>query len=141
VTRSPIRLGKRGFSPSLWDTARAVKDELTRVRTAGGLGAVLSGFRQLMSTSPDVAQIAAFELQVCACEGMMSNLGVLPFETSFDGFKLESLWGPSVFVGIEGEQMIGAATLNGSIHLLHTSYSPIPKLLPTMEATLEAMAG
>jgi len=61
-------------------------------------------------------------------------------ETSFGGFKLESLWGPSVFVGIEGEQMIGAATLNGGIHLLHTSYIPILKLLQTMEATLEVMA-
>jgi Condensation domain len=120
----------------LWDVARAVKDELTPVRTADGLSTVFSGFRQLMSTPPDVAQIAAFELQVCACEGMVSNLGVLPFETSFGGFKLESLWGPSVFVGIEGEQMIGAATLNGAIHLLHTSYTPISKLLQTMGATL-----
>jgi hypothetical protein len=124
----------------LWDVARAVKDELTPVRTGEGLSTVLSGFRQLMSTSPDVAQIAAFELNVCACEGMASNLGVLPFETSVGRFKLESLWGPSVFVGIEGEQMIGVATLNGAIHLLHTSYTPIPKLLQTMEATLEAMA-
>jgi hypothetical protein len=124
----------------LWEVARAVKDELTPVRTAEGLSTVFSGFRQLMSTSPDVAQIAAFELQVCACEGMVSNLGVLPFETSVGRFKLESLWGPSVFVGVEGEQMIGVATLNGAIHLLHTSYTPIPKLLQTMEATLEAMA-
>jgi len=53
----------------LWDVARAVKDELTPVRTAQGLSTVFSGFRQLMSTSPDVAHIAAFELQVCACEG------------------------------------------------------------------------
>jgi hypothetical protein len=125
----------------LWQVARAVKDDLQPARTAAGLGTVFSGFRQLMSTSPDVAQIAAFELQVCACEGMVSNLGVLPFETSFGDFKLESLWGPSVFVGIEGEQMIGVATLNGAIHLLHTSYTPIPKLLQTMETTLEVMAG
>ena len=124
----------------LWDVARAVKDELTPVRTAQGLSTVFSGFRQLMSASPDIGQIAAFELQVCACEGMVSNLGLLPFETNFGGFTLESLWGPSVFVGIEGEQMIGAGTLNGAIHLLHTSYTPIPKLLQTMEATLKAMA-
>jgi hypothetical protein len=125
----------------LWDVAREVKNDLTPARTAEGLSTVFSGFRQLMSTSPDVAQIAAFELQACACEGMVSNLGVLPFETSSGSFKLESLWGPSVFVGIEGEQMIGAATLNGAIHLLHTSYTPISNLLQTMEATLEAMAA
>jgi hypothetical protein len=71
---------------------------------------------------------------------MVSNLGVLPFETSFGRFKLESLWGPSVFVGIEGEQMIGAATLNGAIHLSHTSYTPIPNLLQTIETTLESIA-
>jgi len=124
----------------LWDVARVVKDDLTPARTAEGLSTVFSGFRQLMSTSPNVAQIAAFELQACACEGMMSNLGVLLLETSFGGFKLESLWGPSVLVGVEGEQMIGAATLNGAIHLLHSSYTPMPKLLRTMEATLEAMA-
>jgi hypothetical protein len=128
----------------LWDVARSVKNELAPVRTveglSTGLSTVFSGFRQLMSTSPNVAQVAAFELQVCACEGMVSNLGVLPFETSFGVFKLESLWGPAVFVGIEGEQMIGAATLNGAIHLLHTSYTPIPKLLQTMESALEAMA-
>jgi Condensation domain len=124
----------------LWDVARSVKNELAPVRTVEGLSTVFSGFRQLISTSPDVAQIAAFELQVCACEGMVSNLGILPFETSFGDFKLKSLWGPAVFVGIEGEQMIGAATLNGAIHLLHTSYTPIPKLLQTMESVLEAMA-
>jgi hypothetical protein len=117
-----------------------VKHELAPVRTAEGLSTVFSGFRQLMSTSPDVAQVAAFELQVCACEGMVSNLGILPFETSFGVFKLESLWGPAVFVGIEGEQMIGAATLNGAIHLLHASYTPIPKLLQMMGSTLEVMA-
>ena len=71
----------------LWDVARAVKDELTPVRTAEGLSTVFSGFRQLMSTSPGVAQIGAFELQVCAGEGMVSNLGVLPFETSFGGVQ------------------------------------------------------
>jgi Condensation domain len=124
----------------LWEAARVVKDELTPMRTGEGLSAVFSGFRQLMSTSPDVAQIAAFELQVAACEAMVSNLGVLPFGTSFGGFKLDSLWGPSVFVGIEGEQMIGVTTLNGAMHLLHTSYTPIPKLLETIEATLESMA-
>jgi Condensation domain len=124
---------------SLWDVARAVKDELTPARTPEGLSTVFSGFRQLMSTSPDVAQIAAFEVQACACEGMVSNLGVLPFETSFGRFKLESLWGPAVFIGIEGEQMIGVATLNGAIHLLHSSYTPIPNLLEMMEATLETM--
>jgi hypothetical protein len=47
----------------------------------------------------------------------------------------------SVFVRTDDEQMIGAATLNGAIHLLHASYTPISKLLQTKEALLEAMVA
>jgi hypothetical protein len=36
--------------------------------------------------------------------------------------------------------MIGVVTLNGAIHLLHTSYTPIPNLLRTVGATLQEMA-
>jgi hypothetical protein len=98
------------------------------MRTPGGLSAVFSGFGQLISSKPGVQGIAQFELQVCACEMMVSNLGVLPFEADFGDLRLEALWGPSVFVGIEGEQMTGAAPVRGAIHLLHSSYTPIASL-------------
>ena len=52
------------------------------------------------------------------------------------GGPLGSVVGPSVFVGIEGEQMIGAATVRGAIHLLHSSYTPIASLLETTEQVL-----
>jgi hypothetical protein len=119
-----------------WDIARSVRHDLADMRTPGGLSAVLSGFDQLISSKPGVQGIAQFELQVCACEMMVSNLGVLPFEADFGRLRLEALWGPSVFVGIEGEQMIGAATVRGAIHLLHSSYTPIASLLKTTEQVL-----
>jgi len=119
-----------------WETARAVHDDLADMRTPGGVSAVLRGFDQLISSKPGVRGIARFELQVCACEMMVSNLGVLPFEADFGDLRLEALWGPSVFVGIEGEQMIGAATVRGAIHLLHSSYTPIASLLETTEQVL-----
>jgi hypothetical protein len=52
------------------------------------------------------------------------------------GGPLGSVVGPSVFVGIEGEQMIGAATVRGAIHLLHSSHTPIASLLETTEQAL-----
>jgi hypothetical protein len=119
-----------------WEIARAVRDDLADTRTPGGLSAVLRGFDQLISSTPGVQGIAWFELQVCACEMMVSNLGVLPFDADFGDLRLEALWGPSVFVGIEGEQMIGAATVRGAIHLLHSSYTPIASLLETTEQVL-----
>lgn len=119
-----------------WEIARSVRDDLADMRTPGGLSAVFSGFDQLISSKPGVQGIAQFELQVCACEMLVSNLGVLPFEADFGDLRLEALWGPSVFVGIEGEQMIGTATVRGAIHLLHSSYTPIASLLETTEQVL-----
>jgi hypothetical protein len=121
-----------------WEIARSVRDDLADMRTPHGLSAVFSGFDQLISSKPGVQGIAHFELQVCACEMMVSNLGVLLFETDFGDLRLEALWGPSVFVGIEGEQMIGAVTLRGAIHLLHSSYTPIASLLDTTDQVLRA---
>jgi hypothetical protein len=83
----------------------------------------------------------AFELQMVVCDVLVSNLGVIPFETDFGSLTLEGLWGPSVLMGSEGEQAIGVATLHGAIHLLHTSFAPLPSLLETAERTLpEALA-
>jgi hypothetical protein len=50
--------------------------------------------------------------------------------------KLESLWGPAVLRGIEGEQTLAAVTVNGSLNLLHTSYAPLPALLKNIEEVL-----
>jgi Condensation domain len=119
-----------------WEIARAVREDLADMRTPGGVSAVFRGFDQLISGKPGVQGIAQFELQVCACEMMVSNLGVLPFEADFGALRLEALWGPSVLIGIEGEQMIGATTVRGAIHLLHSSYTPIESLLETTEQVL-----
>ena len=119
-----------------WEIARAVRDDLADVRTPDGLAAIFSGFDQLISSRPGVEGIAQFELQMCACEMMVSNLGVLPFEPDFGDLRLETLWGPSVLIGIEGEQMIGVTTVRGAIHLLHSSYTPITSLLERTEQIL-----
>jgi hypothetical protein len=124
-----------------WDTARIATYDLAAARTRHGAAIAFNALRQLMSNGPDVRAIAEFELQACACEMMLSNLGVLPFETDYSGLTLKALWGPSVFVGIEGQQMIGAATLHGTVHLLHSSYTPIPDLLKTTERILFEVLG
>jgi hypothetical protein len=67
---------------------------------------------------------------------ILSNLGRLPFDSTFGPLKLESLWAPSALRGIEGEQTLGAVTVNGSLHLTHTSPAPIPGLLAGMEEVL-----
>jgi hypothetical protein len=41
-----------------------------------------------------------------------------------------------MILGMEGEQMIGVATIGSAIHLTHSSYSPIPGLLEAAEEQL-----
>jgi hypothetical protein len=118
------------------DVARGVTRDLAPARTKSGVAGAFAAFGQLISSGPDAKAISQFELRMCANEMMMSNLGVLPIETNYGDLILEAFWGPSVFVGIEGEQMIGAATLHGAIHLLHSSYTPIPSLLQRAQRTL-----
>jgi len=67
---------------------------------------------------------------------MLSNLGRLPFDTTFGHLKLENLWAPCALRGIEGEQTLGAVSVNGSLHLTHTSPMPIPGMLAGLEEEL-----
>jgi hypothetical protein len=73
----------------------------------------------------------AFNAQV-----MFTNLGCLPFGGTFGPLKLQTLWAPCALRGIEGEQTLGAVSVNGSLHLTHTSPAPIPSLLAGMEEEL-----
>jgi hypothetical protein len=49
------------------------------------------------------------------------------------------MWGPSNLLGFEGEQLMGAITINECLHLLYTAYSPLPHLMEKVRATLIAM--
>jgi hypothetical protein len=71
-----------------------------------------------------------------ACIDDSANLGRLPFESTFGPLKLETLWAPCALRGIEGEQTLGAVTVNGSLHLTRTSPAPIPALLAGIEEEL-----
>ena len=67
---------------------------------------------------------------------MFTNLGRLPFDSTLGRLKLESLWAPCALRGIEGEHTLGAVSVNGSLHLTHTSPTPIAGLLAGVEEVL-----
>lgn len=124
-------------SPQFWDVARAVTRDLQTVLTPSCIASLFHGFKKLVA-SATVSEIATFELQACACEILVSNLGALALETSYGRLTLEGMWGPAVLVGNQGEQMVGVTTLHGAIQLLHSSHTPIPLLLETGEQMLLA---
>jgi hypothetical protein len=67
----------------------------------------------------------------------LSNLGVLPFETTYGRSTLKAIWGPFLMPGSERSQSLGVSTINGSIRLALTNLSnskakPVLKLLETL---------
>lgn len=62
---------------------------------------------------------------------VVTNVQRVPYKTSFDNLTVKALWGPSALNGIEGEQAVGIATVNGTLCLVHTSYTPLNSLLET----------
>jgi hypothetical protein len=49
-----------------------------------------------------------------------------------------AIWGPRALLGYEGERLISAATVDGSLRLMHTSHQPLPAVLEAMEQHLTA---
>jgi hypothetical protein len=89
-----------------------------------------------VSSNLTVEQALQFKRNVFNAQVMLTNLGRLPFDSAFGPLKLEALWAPCALRGIEGEQTLGAVTVNGSLHLTHTSTAPIPGLLAGIEQEL-----
>jgi len=67
---------------------------------------------------------------------MVSNLGVIPFDTEIGSLRLEAIWGPVLLGGLEGEYNVGVATTNGSLSLIVASYLPAAFLLEQAESIL-----
>jgi hypothetical protein len=121
----------------LWELVRFVRDTLLPFKTAEGNAPVFAELSGAMATNMNVEEGMAFNSAAFSEELLVSNLGAVPFEPDFGRVTLRSLWAPVFLVGHAQEQTIGVATINGSIHLVHTSWIPIPHLLKRIEEKLE----
>ncbi len=64
----------------------------------------------------------AIWVQVFGAEVLLSNLGNIDIPLVYGGLHLTGLWAPAISVGIADEESIGAATLDGRLHLLNLSF-------------------
>jgi hypothetical protein len=125
-----------GGSMTFWELARFAKNGLSAVKSKENISRMIDLQSGAVSSNLTVEQ--AFELKRNAfnAQVMLTNLGRLPFDSTFGSLKLETLWAPVALRGIEGEQTLGAVTVNGSLHLTHTSPVPIFGLLAGMEEAI-----
>jgi hypothetical protein len=125
-----------GGSMTFWELARFAKDGLSAVKSPESISTMVDLQSTAVSSNLTVEQAFQLKRNAFNAQVMFSNLGCLPFDSTFGPLKLETLWAPSALRGIEGEQTLGAVTVNGSLHLTHTSPAPIRGLLAGIEEEL-----
>jgi hypothetical protein len=121
-----------------WDIARFMKSGLAAAQSIEGVIAGLGMLNDLLLQGLDSHALSQVAKEYNAHEATLTNLGNLPFDTSFGDLKLTSMWGPAIDPEGENGQTVGAATANGSLCLLYTSSTPVPSLLEVMEQFLVA---
>jgi Condensation domain len=130
-----------GGSMTFWDLARFAKDGLSAVKSTENISRMIDLQTAAVSSNLSIEQALQLKRNAFNAQVMFSNLGRLPFDSTFGPLKLETLWAPCALRGIEGEQTLGAVTVNGSLHLTHTSPAPIPSLLASMKEELRRACG
>lgn len=137
VGAAPVSFRPNGET-AFWELARFAKGQLAGAQTRDGVTPAIHAIQEAVSKGLDVEAAAQFAAHGFAHEAVLTNLGNLRYETSVGKFKLEALWGPAIGGGFEGGRTIGVVTLNETLHLLHTSYAPVPFLLERIEHALRA---
>jgi hypothetical protein len=112
------------------------KDGLSAVKSRENISRMIDLQSAAVSSNLSVEQAFQLKRNAFNAQVMFTNLGRLPFDTIFGPLKLETLWAPCALRGIEAEQTLGAVSVNGSLHLTHSSPAPIPGLLASVEEVL-----
>jgi hypothetical protein len=123
----------------LWSLARRIKREHAGPVSRAGLTLALQMISDAVANLSDVAAALDFIEPVFAYQVAVSNVGELLSAGKETAIRITSMWGPSNLLGFEGEQLVGAVTVNESLHLLYTAYSPIIHFVEEVRATLIAM--
>jgi hypothetical protein len=121
----------------VWNAARLAKSSLTGQQSPDRVATGMKGLEQALNSSIDVQGAAQILEQGFPNELLVTNLGNLSVHFDCGNVQLKALWGPSVLMGFEGEQTVGVTTTNDSLCLLHTSFTPIPSLLPRAAQILQ----
>ncbi len=116
-----------------WDVARHATATARACKSASGLRAIVGAAGGVVSPGATPQSACAFAANAFGREALISNLGAVPGDLRFDAWKVSALWGPMVLSGFEGDQSIGVASLDGALHLTHSSYTPFPELLAAVE--------
>jgi hypothetical protein len=126
---SSARASSPPTEAGLWATARAIRTQLAPSQSLEEIETAYNRVRAVLAAKMDTAVLVQSLVKKFGHDAMLSNLKHVDFPAMPPGLAVEAVWGPSVYLGVEGEQVIGAATFDGALHLLYTSFTPLPGLL------------
>lgn len=134
-------ISARGIDPhsgvDLFAAARTVKSNIARFQNFRAIQATYTRVDAIYAQKLDAATLVNAVVSIAGHDLMIGNLKTAEFPVEPEGLRVESVWGPSVLLGIEGEQMIGSVTFGGALHLLYSSFKPLPGLLEAVRETIE----
>jgi hypothetical protein len=119
-----------------WEVARFVYTTLEPFKKLEGSQPGFGAIYKAMSSDMTVEEGARFNRAAFAEDVMVSNLGIVPYGSAFGKLNIKSIWAPVFLRGHDPEQTIGVSTVNRSLHLVHTSWNPLPGLLEGIEQEL-----
>jgi hypothetical protein len=131
----PLHLAPE-IGSDLWDLARYCKAAVLPAQSREGAKGIAKQLSGLLETGPTPAGISDFMHANFASHGSLSSVGAIPYPTRARDIELTAIWGPTLSTGVDGEQYLGALTVNGKLHLTNTSSLPITGFLSTMESIL-----
>jgi hypothetical protein len=96
-----------GASMAFWELARFAKHGLSAVKSTENISRMIDVQSTAVSSNLTVEQAFQLKRNAFNAKVMFSNLGCLPFGSTFGPLKLEALWAPSALRGIEGDHRSG----------------------------------
>lgn len=127
---SPI---EPGLQAGFWDLARRFTAELAGPRSREGLAIGCQALTDVVSQGLDPVSVLPFLTHAFAFEVIISNVGRLPFSNDYGVLHLKSIWGSSFLTGAMDEQIVGVGTTDECLHVLYTSYTPIPSFVENIK--------
>ena len=122
----------------LWSRARHLGQAFEGLQSQTALAATVLGQHSMLAHVNGADQAKAVFADIFANEAVVTNLGVVNLPQTFGPLVLDAVWGPSVIVGLVGEQVVGATTFADRLHLVYTSYTPIIGLIDQIAAEITA---
>jgi NRPS condensation-like uncharacterized protein len=111
-----------------WEDTRALRPQLAAFQSLDAIEAYFEAVKAVMDLKLETNTLVDAVAQKHGVDITLTNLKRVEFPVLPEGLTVEAVWGPSVSSPVAGGIVLGAATYNGALHLVCTTYRALPEL-------------